>query len=140
MLSRTTMATLMSSKQTSVNVTASKIKHKNLNTSSFFKVSLKTNNKALALGLQAQKERSRQLEMEVVHLQKQVKALCFDLATKNYKHRKLLLIFKSLHSDTLQHLEMAADLLHDSPHSSGASSDRTGDAVAPRTESTGGLF
>ncbi|XP_056287914.1 uncharacterized protein sgo2 isoform X2 [Pseudoliparis swirei] len=114
MLSWTAMATLMSSKQTSVNVTASKIKHKNLNTSSFFKVSLKTNNKALALGLQAQKERSQQLQMEVVHLQKQVKALCFDLATKNYKHRKLLLIFKSLHNDTLQHLEMAADLLHDS--------------------------
>uniref|UniRef100_A0A8C2Z6Z5 Uncharacterized protein n=1 Tax=Cyclopterus lumpus TaxID=8103 RepID=A0A8C2Z6Z5_CYCLU len=90
MLSRTTMATLMSSKQTSANVTASKIKHKILNTSSFFKVSLKTNNKNLALGLQAQKERSRQLEMEVVHLQKQVEAQCFDLATKNYKLRKLV--------------------------------------------------
>lgn len=62
-------------------------------TSSFFKVSLKTNNKALALGLQAQKERSRQLEVQVVYLQKQVKALCFELAAKNYKHRKLVGLF-----------------------------------------------
>ncbi|XP_075968361.1 uncharacterized protein sgo2 [Anarhichas minor] len=108
------MATLKSSKQTSANVTASKIKSKILNTSSFFKVSLKTNNKALALGLQAQKERSRQLEMEVVYLQKQVEALCFDLATKNYKQRKLLLIFKSLRSNTLEHLDMADDLFPDS--------------------------
>lgn len=59
-------------------------------TSSFFKVSLKTNNKALALALEAEKERSRQLEREIVYLQKQVEALCFELATKNYKHRKLV--------------------------------------------------
>lgn len=58
--------------------------------SSFFKVSLKTNNKALALALQAQKEKSRQLEMQVVYLQKQLEALTFELATKNYKHRKLV--------------------------------------------------
>ncbi|XP_068590248.1 uncharacterized protein sgo2 isoform X2 [Cebidichthys violaceus] len=114
MLPLRTMGTLKPSKQTSANVTASKIKSKILNTSSFFKVSLKTNNKALALGLQAQKERSRQLEMEVVHLQKQVEALCFELAAKNYKQRKLLLIFKSLHSNTLQHLDAAADLFLDS--------------------------
>ncbi|MEQ2182305.1 hypothetical protein GOODEAATRI_020907 [Goodea atripinnis] len=75
------------SKQTSA--MASKIKNKILNTSSFFKVSLKNNNKALALALQAQKEKSRQLEMEVVYLQKQVEALCFELATKKYKQRKL---------------------------------------------------
>ncbi|XP_031729256.1 uncharacterized protein sgo2 isoform X2 [Anarrhichthys ocellatus] len=114
MLPRRTMATLKSSKQTSANVTASKIKSKILNTSSFFKVSLKTNNKALALGLQAQKERGRQLEMEVVYLQKQVEALCFDLAAKNYKQRKLLLIFKSLRSNTLEHLDMADELFPDS--------------------------
>ncbi|XP_054471419.1 uncharacterized protein sgo2 [Anoplopoma fimbria] len=113
MFPRMTMATLKPPKLTSANVTASKIKNKILNTSSFFKVSLKTNNKALALGLQAQKERSRQLEMEVVYLQKQVEALCFELAAKNYKQRKLLLIFKSLHSNTLQHLDMATDLFPD---------------------------
>ncbi|XP_049450890.1 shugoshin 2 isoform X3 [Epinephelus fuscoguttatus] len=99
-------------KQTSAAV--SKIKNKILNTSSFFKVSLKTNNKALALALEAQKERSRQLEMHVVYLQKQVEALCFELATKKYKHRKLLVILKTLHSSTLQHLDMVADLFPDS--------------------------
>ncbi|KAL7384671.1 hypothetical protein ABVT39_006480 [Epinephelus coioides] len=99
-------------KQTSA--AASKIKNKILNTSSFFKVSLKTNNKALALALEAQKERSRQLEMHVVYLQKQVEALCFELATKKYKHRKLLVILKTLHSSTLQHLDMVADLFPDS--------------------------
>ncbi|XP_074513666.1 uncharacterized protein sgo2 isoform X1 [Sebastes fasciatus] len=115
MLPMRTMASLKFSKQTSANVTASKIKNKILNTSSSFsKASLKTNNKALALGLQAQKERSRQLEMEVMYLQKQVEALCFELAGKNYKQRKLLVILKKLHSDTLQHFDMAADLFPDS--------------------------
>ncbi|XP_059198481.1 shugoshin 1 isoform X3 [Centropristis striata] len=93
---------------------ASKIKNKLINTSSFFKVSLKTNNKALAVALGAQKERNRQLEMEIVYLQKQVEALCFELATKKYKHRKLLLIMQTLHSSTLQHLDMVAELVSDS--------------------------
>lgn len=106
------MMPLKPSKQTTA--AASKIKNKILNTSSFFKVSLKTNNKALALALQAQKERSRQLQMEVVYLQKQVESLCFELATKKYKHRKLLLILKNLQSNTLQHLDMAAELISDS--------------------------
>uniref|UniRef100_A0A3Q3WGS5 Uncharacterized protein n=1 Tax=Mola mola TaxID=94237 RepID=A0A3Q3WGS5_MOLML len=69
---------------------ASKIKNKILNTSSFFKVSLKTNNTALARALEAQKERSRQLEQEVAYLQKQIEALCFELAIKKYKHRKMV--------------------------------------------------
>ncbi|KAF3694478.1 Shugoshin 2 [Channa argus] len=99
-------------KQTSA--AASKIKNKILNTSSFFKISLKTNNKALALALEAQKERSRQLEKEIVYLQKQVEALCFDLATRKYKDRKMVLILKSLHSNTLQHFDMVADLFSDS--------------------------
>nr|XP_040056971.1 shugoshin 2 isoform X2 [Gasterosteus aculeatus aculeatus] len=131
MLNRKTMATLKSSKQTNVNATASKIKNKILNTSSFFKVSLKTNNKALALGLQAQKERSRQLEVQVVYLQKQVKALCFELAAKNYKHRKLLLIFKSMHSNTVQQLDMLADLFPDSglPKLSEENTASSGDVI-----------
>ncbi|XP_037345555.2 uncharacterized protein sgo2 [Pungitius pungitius] len=114
MLNMKTMAPLKSSKKTSVNATASMIKNKILNTSSFFKVSLKTNNKALALGLQAQKERSRQLEMQVVCLQKQVKALCFEMSAKNHKDRKLLLFFKSMHSNTVQQLDMLAELFPDS--------------------------
>ncbi|XP_030614499.1 shugoshin 2 isoform X2 [Archocentrus centrarchus] len=107
-----TMIDSKASKQTST--AASKIRNKLLNTSSFFKVSLKTNNKALALALQAQRERSRQLEMDVVFLQKQVEALYFELATKNYKHRKLLLILNDFRSNTLQHLGMVADLFSDS--------------------------
>uniref|UniRef100_A0A3Q1ERE3 Uncharacterized protein n=1 Tax=Acanthochromis polyacanthus TaxID=80966 RepID=A0A3Q1ERE3_9TELE len=76
------------SMQTSV--AAAKIKNKILNTSSFFKVSLKTNNKALARALEAQKERCRELEKEVVFLKKQIEADCFERATKNYKQRKLV--------------------------------------------------
>ncbi|XP_062258846.1 shugoshin 1 isoform X2 [Platichthys flesus] len=108
----TAMTPLKTSKQTSA--AASKIKNKILNTSSFFKVSLKTNNKALALALEAQKERSRQLEMEIVYLQKQVEALCFELATRKYKDRKLLLILKNLHTNTLEHFDMVSDLFSDS--------------------------
>lgn len=61
-----------------------------LDTSSFFKVSLKTNNKALALALVAQRERSRQLEVEIVHLRKQVESLNFDLAIRRFKHNQLV--------------------------------------------------
>ncbi|KAM7407005.1 hypothetical protein PAMA_002967 [Pampus argenteus] len=107
-----TMTPSVSSKQASA--AASKIKNKMLNTSSFFKVSLKTNNKALAVALEVEKERRRHLEMQIVCLQKQVEALCFELATKKYKHRKLLLILKNLHSNTLHHLDMVADLFTDS--------------------------
>ncbi|KAM6978350.1 uncharacterized protein sgo2 [Tautogolabrus adspersus] len=112
MLPARTMTPITSSKQTSA--AASKIKSKLLNSSSFFKVSLKKNNKALAVALEMQKERSRQLEKDVVFLQKQVEALCFELAAKKYKHRKLLLILKNLHSNTRQHLDMVADLFSDS--------------------------
>ncbi|XP_029315567.1 shugoshin 2-like [Cottoperca gobio] len=109
-----TMPSLKSSKSTSTNVTASKIKNKILNSSSFFKVSLKTNNKALAVALEVQKERSRQLEMEIVYYQKQVEALCFELATKKYKQRRLLLILDTLRSNTLQQLDEVDDLFSDS--------------------------
>lgn len=61
-----------------------------LDTSSFFKVSLKNNNKALARALELQKERCRQLEREIMYLQKQVESLCFELASKKYKQRKLV--------------------------------------------------
>ncbi|XP_028249707.1 shugoshin 1 isoform X2 [Parambassis ranga] len=92
---------------------ASKIKNKIINSSSFFKVSLKNNNKALAYALEAQRNRSRQLEMEVMSLQKQVGALSFELATRRYKHKKLLLVLNTLHSTTLQHCETMAELLSD---------------------------
>ncbi|XP_034021112.1 uncharacterized protein si:dkey-57a22.11 [Thalassophryne amazonica] len=96
------------SKQTSA--AASSIKNKMLNTSSFFKVSLKNNNKALALALAAEKERRRQLEMETVFLQKQVEAVCFQLAATRYKQHKMLFILKSLRQDALHHFDMMAEL------------------------------
>lgn len=66
-------------------------------TSSFFKVSLKANNRALAQALEFQKKRCRQLEMEIMHFQKQVEALCFELASKKYKQRKLVGLFKFIY-------------------------------------------
>ncbi|XP_061648971.1 shugoshin 2 isoform X1 [Phyllopteryx taeniolatus] len=93
---------------------ASKIRNKLHNTSSFFKISLKTNNKALALALQAEKHRCMLLQMENIHLRKSEESLCFDLATKKYKYRKLLLILKSFQSSTLQHLNMVAELFPES--------------------------
>ncbi|XP_029968312.1 fibrous sheath CABYR-binding protein [Salarias fasciatus] len=90
---------------------ALKIRKKNLNTSSFLKVSLKSNNHALAQALQAQKVCRAQLEKEVVYLQKQVEALLFELASKNYKLRKLLQIIRGLQKDTLERLSEASELL-----------------------------
>ncbi|XP_055022474.1 uncharacterized protein sgo2 isoform X2 [Boleophthalmus pectinirostris] len=120
MLPVKTMAPSKVVKQSSV--AASKIKTKMLNTSSFFKVSLKMNNKALAVALAAEKERSRQLEREIVYLQKKVEGLCFDLAVKKYKQRKLFIILKNLQNNTLNHLEMVTDLFlsdNDVPNSLG---------------------
>ncbi|XP_027138546.1 uncharacterized protein sgo2 isoform X2 [Larimichthys crocea] len=111
MLPARTMTSMTASKKAAA---AAKVKNKILNTSSFFRVSLKTNNKALARALEAQKERSSLLEKEIVYLHRQVEALCFELATRKYKHRKLLLILKNLHSNTLEHLDMVADLFYDS--------------------------
>nr|XP_061799246.1 shugoshin 1-like [Nerophis lumbriciformis] len=75
------------SKQTLV--AAAKIKHR-LNNSSFFKSTLKTNNKALALSLQAEKKKCTLLEKELVDLRKREVACSFDFAAKNYKYRKLV--------------------------------------------------
>ncbi|KAG7463920.1 hypothetical protein MATL_G00181720 [Megalops atlanticus] len=102
---------------------AAKIKTKIQNTSSFFKVSLKTNNKALALALMAQKEKSRQLETETVRLQKEIQALCFDLALRRYKHRQLVVILKDLQASTLKSMMTAIDLLSNNDDSSNPSED-----------------
>ncbi|XP_026150921.1 uncharacterized protein sgo2 isoform X2 [Mastacembelus armatus] len=106
------MATAKASRQTSS--AASKIKKRLLNTSSLFMQSLNFKNKALALSLETQKQRNRQLESDNVSLRKQVAALSFELANRRHKDKKLLLILKDLHSSTLQHFNMVADLFPDS--------------------------
>uniref|UniRef100_A0A673HZE2 Uncharacterized protein n=1 Tax=Sinocyclocheilus rhinocerous TaxID=307959 RepID=A0A673HZE2_9TELE len=76
-------------KQTAT-VYAAKIKTKIHNTSSFFKLSLKSNNKALALALVAQKQKSRELEAEVVRLRKDAQTTHFDLAHQRHKNKQLV--------------------------------------------------
>lgn len=66
-----------------------------LDTSSFFKLSLKTNNKALALALGAQKQKTRQLETETMSLQKDVQALRFELAIQRYKNKQMVSVQKA---------------------------------------------
>uniref|UniRef100_A0AAV2K6F1 Shugoshin C-terminal domain-containing protein n=1 Tax=Knipowitschia caucasica TaxID=637954 RepID=A0AAV2K6F1_KNICA len=123
MLPVKTRAPLGVVKQTAVAV--SMVKNKILNTSSFFKVSLKTNNKALAVALAIEKEKSRQLEKEIFYLQKQVQGLCFDLAARKFNERKLSSILKNIQSNTLstkKNLEMVAGLFisdKDSPKTIG---------------------
>ncbi|TRY82288.1 hypothetical protein DNTS_009387 [Danionella cerebrum] len=71
-------------------VYANKIKTKIHNTSSFLKFSLKSNNKALALALVAQKKKSSELEAEVVRLRKDAQMFDFDLALQRHKNKQLV--------------------------------------------------
>ncbi|XP_056321065.1 shugoshin 2 [Danio aesculapii] len=97
------------SKQTA-SVYAAKIKTKIHNTSSFFKLSLKSNNKALALALVAQKQKSRELEAEVVRLRKDAQATHFDLAFQRHKNKQLFAVIKEFYDSSLNSMSKAVDI------------------------------
>ncbi|XP_060785908.1 uncharacterized protein sgo2 isoform X2 [Neoarius graeffei] len=101
----------MEKKPNTLNQTAAKIKTKIHNTSSFFKLSLKTNNKALALALVAQKQKSKQLEMETVRLQKEVQRLSFDLATQRHKNKQMFMVLREFYNNAINCMAKAVDLI-----------------------------
>lgn len=96
-------------KQTA-SVYAAKIKTKIHNTSSFFKLSLKSNNKALALALVAQKKKSRELEEEVVRLRKEAQTTNFDLAYQRHKNKQLFSIIREFYDSSLNWMTKAVDI------------------------------
>ncbi|XP_036421570.1 shugoshin 2 isoform X2 [Colossoma macropomum] len=106
-----TFPVMMEKKQSTIKQTAAKIKTKIHNTSSFFKLSLKTNNKALALALAAQKQRARQLEMETVCLQKDVQALRFELAIQRHKNKQMFSILRKFYNNSINCMAKAVDLI-----------------------------
>ncbi|KAK3543019.1 hypothetical protein QTP70_008706 [Hemibagrus guttatus] len=81
------------------------------NTSSFFKLSLKTNNKALALALVAQKQKSKQLEMETVRLQKALQSLNFDLAIQRHKNKQMFTVLREFYNTSINCMAKAVDLI-----------------------------
>ncbi|XP_059356052.1 uncharacterized protein sgo2 [Carassius carassius] len=91
-------------------VYAAKIKTKIHNTSSFFKLSLKGNNKALALALVAQKQKSRELEAEVVQLRKDAQTTHFDLAHQRHKNKQLFGIIREFYDSSLNWMAKAVDI------------------------------
>ncbi|KAK7168956.1 hypothetical protein R3I93_005068 [Phoxinus phoxinus] len=91
-------------------VYAAKIKTKIHNTSSFFKFSLKSNNKALALALVAQKKKSRELEEEVVRLRKDAQTTNFDLAYQRHKSKQLFSIIREFYDSSLNWMTKAVDI------------------------------
>ncbi|KAM9802645.1 uncharacterized protein sgo2 isoform X1 [Syngnathus typhle] len=92
----------------------SKTKKKLQNTYSFFKVSLKANNTALAFALQTEKQKHTLLQKDNMHLRKEVASAHFDLAIYKHKCRELLLILKNLYRNSLQQLNMVVELFPDS--------------------------
>nr|XP_055071359.1 shugoshin 2 [Misgurnus anguillicaudatus] len=110
MLSKEKKENTKMGKQTA-SVYAAKIKTKIHNTSSFFKLSLKTNNKALALALVAQKQRSREMETEVVRLRKDMQALYFDLAFQRHKNKQLVALLREFYNSSCDWMIKAKDIL-----------------------------
>ncbi|KAK3569266.1 hypothetical protein QTP86_026578 [Hemibagrus guttatus] len=106
-----TLAMAMEKKPNTIKQTAAKIKTKIHNTSSFFKLSLKTNNKALALALVAQKQKSKQLEMETVRLQKALQSLNFDLAIQRHKNKQMFTVLREFYNTSINCMAKAVDLI-----------------------------
>ncbi|XP_053352725.1 uncharacterized protein sgo2 [Clarias gariepinus] len=105
------VAVAMEKKPNTIKQTAAKIKTKIHNTSSFFKLSLKTNNKALALALVAQKQKSRQLEMETVRLQKNLQSLSFDIAIQRHKNKQMFMVLREFYNTSINCMAKAVELI-----------------------------
>ncbi|KAK2850043.1 hypothetical protein Q7C36_008826 [Tachysurus vachellii] len=105
------MALKMDKKPNTIQQTAAKIKTKIHNTSSFFKLSLKTNNKALVLALVAQKQKSKQLEMEMVRLQKYLQSLNFELAIQRHKNKQMFTVLREFYNTSINCMAKAVDLI-----------------------------
>ncbi|KAF4086936.1 hypothetical protein AMELA_G00090330 [Ameiurus melas] len=106
-----TLAVTMERKPNTIKQTAAKIKTKIHNTSSFFKLSLKTNNKALALALVAQKLKSKQFETETVRLQKELQNRIFDLAIQRHKNKQMFMVLREFYNNSINCMAKAVDLI-----------------------------
>ncbi|XP_062862017.1 shugoshin 2 [Trichomycterus rosablanca] len=119
---------MMERKPNSIKHTAAKIKTKIHNTSSFFKLSLKTNNKALALALAAQKQKTRQLETETVRLQKDVQSLNFDLAIQRHKNKQMFTVLREFYNNSINCMAKAVDLISKEESAESLDTENTEDA------------
>ncbi|MCJ8732572.1 hypothetical protein PDJAM_G00212980 [Pangasius djambal] len=132
-----TLAMAMEKKPNTVKQTAAKIKTKIHNTSSFFKLSLKTNNKALALALVAQKQKTRQLETETVRLQKDLQSLSFDLAIQRHKNKQMFTVLREFYNTSINCMAKAVDLISKEEGAESLDTEITEDSSQTEKDLTG---